>query len=142
MPVMLFLRALPLWVKVGAGMGLLLGVMQLMHWWNTRDLKRDLESTRQELKQTQQEAAGREIAIQQAEVNRQTLEAEIENQNRRINGIASQARQAQATAALAAMREIQAGKVAAEELRKPTTDVEAGPEGMNAYLDERFPHAK
>ena len=51
------LTALPTWVKVGAGMGLLLGVMQTVNWWNNRDLKRDLAKQEQLLKETQESAA-------------------------------------------------------------------------------------
>lgn len=136
-----FFAALPMWVKVGAGMGLLLGIMQVVNWWNTRDLKRDLANAQQTLKITQEESAkaAAEYAInaEREEANRLELELEIDKQNRRINSIAAQAREAQSTATLAALRAQAEGSRIAEELRKTSSEVPPGPESMNEWLRKR-----
>lgn len=134
--------ALPMWIKVGAGMGLLMGIMWVSNWWNTRDLKRDLAATQQQLKTTQEEAAKdkalRELHAKQEENNRLELEASIEQQNSRISAAAARARQAETAAALATTRAIEEGRLIADALRDRSSTVPVGPEGMNAWVSQRF----
>lgn len=135
---LLFLKALPLWVKVGAGMGLLLGLMQVVNWWNTRDLKRDLVTAKQELKATQEASARTALDLQREADNRAALEEVNKRQNAQIKDIATRARQAEAAAALATIRQIKDGEAAADALRQPTTTVPVGTQAMNRWLTERF----
>jgi hypothetical protein len=137
-----FVTALPMWVKVGAGMGLLLGIMQLVNWWNTKDLKRDLATTQQALKTTQEEAAKvaaqTALQLQQEEQNRLELESQIARQNARVSDIAQRARQAEAAAESAMLRAIQEGQAAADALRDAKSPVPVGHEGMNQWVAQRF----
>ena len=136
------LTALPTWVKVGAGMGLLLGVMQTANWWNNRDLKRDLAKQEQLLKETQESAAKAAAeSAQQLEreaANRAEQQAAIDRQNQRINSLAARAREVEATAAMAAFRATEEGRLIAEALRDKSSTVPAGYDGMNQYLQQRF----
>jgi hypothetical protein len=136
------LTALPMWVKVGAGMGLLMGIMWVSNWWNTRDLKRDLAKQEQLLKQTQEDAAKaeaqRQLHAAQEEQNRLELESQISQQNARISAAAARARQAETAAALATMRAIKDGQDAADALRDPSTKVPVGYEAMNDWTRQRF----
>jgi hypothetical protein len=138
MPVWLFVKALPTWVKVGAACGLLLGVMQTVNWWNNRDLKRDLAKQQQLLKETQEAAARTAVDLQRESDNRANLEAVNARQNAQIRDIATRARQAEAAAALATIRQIKDGEAAADALRQPTTTVPVGEKAMNVWLSERF----
>lgn len=139
---LMFLGALPMWVKVGAGMGLLMGVMWVSNWWNTRGLKAALAETKLELKTTQEEAAKdkalRELHAQQEENNRLELESQIQQQNSRISAAAARARQAETAAALATTRAIEEGRLIADALRDRSSTVPVGPDGMNSYLTQRF----
>lgn len=142
MPVMALFTAMPMWVKVGAGMGLLMGLMQLTHWWNTRDLKRDLARQEQALKATQEEAAKAAATAQQQlereAANREAQQAAIDRQNAQITNISARARQAESTAALAALRVSEEGRLIADALRDKSTTVPVGYEAMNAWQEQRF----
>lgn len=142
LPILAFFGGLPTWVKVGAAAGLLIGVLELRHWWTTRDLKRDLAKQEEVLKQTQEEAAKaaaeRQLHAQQEEQNRMALEAEIDRQNARIRENATRARQAETAAALATLRMIKEGQAEADALRDPATTVPVGAEPMNVWLKQRF----
>jgi hypothetical protein len=127
-----------MWVKVGAGMGLLLAVMQTVNWWNNRDLKRDLAKQEALLKETQEAAARTAVDLQRESDNRANLEAVNARQNAQIRDIATRARQAEAAAALATIRQLQDGEAAANALRQPTTTVPVGDVAMNRWLSERF----
>ncbi len=146
LPLLMFARALPAWVKVGAAAGLLIGVLELRHWWTTRDLKRDIAKQEQLLKQTQEEAAKaeaqRQLHAAQEEQNRLELESQIASQNARISAAAARARQAETAAALATMRAIKDGQDAADALRDPASKVPVGYEAMNLWTRERFGGAK
>lgn len=141
-PILAMFTAAPLWLKVGAGMGLLMGTMWVFNWWNTRDLKRDLANTKQELKTTQEEAAKdkalRELHAKQEENNRLELEASIEQQNSRISAAAARARQAETAAALATTRAIEEGRLIADALRDRSSTVPVGYDGMNSWTKQRF----
>ncbi len=138
MPVFLFLKALPTWVKVGAACGLIIAGLEVKHWWETRDLKRDLVKQEQLLKETQEAAAAQAIQLQQEAQNRQLLEEANARQNERINSIAARARQAEAAASLATMRALKEGQDAADALRDKDTTVPVGEQAMNAWLKQRF----
>lgn len=142
MPVWMFFAKLPMWVKVGAAAGLLIGVLELRHWWTTRDLKRDLAKQEETLKKTQEEAAKAAAVYQQnaerEEANRKEQQAAIDKQNQRINAVAARAREAESNAALAAFRVSEEGRLIAEALRDKSSPVPAGPEGMTRWLEQRF----
>lgn len=142
MPVWLFLTKLPMWVKVGAGMGLLLALMQVVNWWNTRDLKRDLATAKQELKTTQEEAAAasaqRALDAKQEEQNRKDQQAAINKTNARLSTIAAQTREAEALAALAANRALKESEDAADALVDPSSTIPTDPASLNRRLRERF----
>lgn len=140
-PILAMFTALPMWVKVGAAAGLIIGVLELRHWWTTRDLKRDLAKQELALKTTQEAAAKAAAdAAQQLEreaANREAQQAAIERQNSQINSISARARQAESTAALAALRVSEEGRLIADALRDKSTTVPIGFEAMNEWI-QRF----
>lgn len=142
MPVFMFFKALPTWVKVGAACGLLIAALEVKHWWDTRDLKRDLAKQEQLLKDAQEAAAQQAFNLQQEALNREKLEEANARQNERINSIAARARQAETAANLATMRALKEGADAADALRDKSTTVPVGEQAMNQWLKERFGGAK
>lgn len=137
------LTTLPMWVKVGAGMGLLMGVMWTANWWNTRDLKRDLASTQQQLKTTQEDAAkaAAEYArnAEREEANRKEQQAAIDKQNQRIAANAARVREVEATAAMTAFRASEESKLIADALRDKSSPIPVGPDGINVWFQQQFP---
>lgn len=131
-----------MWVKVAIGAVAVIGLLQLHHWWNTRDIKRDLASTQEQLKTTQEAAleAAKEAArnSEREEANRKDQQAAIEKQNQRIAASAARVREVEANAALTAFRVAEEGRLIAAALRDRSSTVPEGPEGLNVWLTQRF----
>lgn len=138
MPLIVWAKALPTWVKVGAAAGLLIGLLEVKHWWTTRDLRRDLAKQEELLKKSQEETARQAVDLQREAANRQRLEDVNARQNARINDIAVRAKQAEAAAALATMRVLKESQEAADALRDTSTTVPVGDVAMNEWLKQRF----
>lgn len=126
-----------LWVKVAIGAVAVIGLLQLQHWWTTRDLRRDLAKQEQLLKTTQEEAAkaSAEAArnAEREEANRKDQQAAIDQQNARIRNMAATVRQAEAAATIAAMRVLTESRTAADALLDASSPVPVGYEALNDW---------
>lgn len=114
------------------------GVREFQHHREVNAFK--IEITRQ-IGLYQQERAQRleaSLALSDVSRNRDALASELRRQNDAIGALATKAKAEQATAVLAAVRELQRGQAASEALRQPTTAVPPGAEALNAWLAQRF----
>jgi septal ring factor EnvC (AmiA/AmiB activator) len=135
---MVWLMALPGWIKALAGAAVVIGMLQLQHWWTVRDLRKDIAKLEQALKDAQTEAAQFRVALADVQANRDRLESTIKTQNATIDAMSLRARQIEAAANLRVARALAVGKEEAAKLRLPTTTVKPGHQQMNAWIAERF----
>lgn len=129
---------LPSWLKVAIVSIALIGVINVRHWFIERGLRKEIATVTQALKTEKAATAELRVAVADVSANRDQLQARIREQNRAIELLQAQARQADARAALAATRALQAGHVVSEALRAPDTHVPPGHAAMNLWFQETF----
>lgn len=128
--------------KVLLGVGALALVASIWGavWWNTHGLKKELASTQEQLKTTQDAAleAAKEAArnSEREETNRIKLEDAITRNRQQTAVNSARIREVEATAAIAVMRAVKESRDASDALLDPSTVIPIGPEALNKWQDE------
>lgn len=132
------LLLLPSWIKVAIGAVLVVGVLQVAHWWQVRGLRDTIEDLTQALDKERVATAELKVGISDLMKNRDELADTIAKQSASIAAIERRSQQAQQRARADALSAIRAAERRAEELRLPASLIAPGHAEMNAWLSERF----
>jgi len=135
---MLWVLALPNWLKVAAASAVVIGVLQLQHWWTVRSLRGEITDLTQALALEKAATADLKVGLSDVQANRDTLTSRLREQGRAVEQWQVRAKLAESAAALAATRATQAGRAQSEALRAPTTTVAPGHEALNEWLRMRL----
>jgi len=134
---MVWLLALPNWIKVAVAGVAVIGVLQVTHWIKVRGLDSQIERLEVELALEKGAVADLRIAVSDVSANRDKLTATIREQNAAVEQMRVEARQAETAANLRVARAIRAGEEEARKLRLPTSTVPPGHAAMNDWLRSR-----
>ena len=135
---MVWLLALPSWIKAAAVGVVIIGALQVAHWIKVRGLEKQMERLEVNLPLEKAATADLRIAVSDVSANRDKLESRLREQNSAIDNLQVRAKASESRAALLATRLLQVGTKQAEELRLPTTTVPPGHEAMNNWLQNRL----
>lgn len=129
---------IPGWLKVALLGGILIGGLQVKHWWETRSLNNQITELTHLLDQERVASAELRAAVSDVSANRDTLVSRIREQNSAIEGMKVQAKQEETAAVSRALRAVREGERSAAALRSTTTNVAPGHNNMNRWMEETF----
>lgn len=136
---MMWMLALPNWIKAAAVGVALIGVLQVRHWWTVRGLHKEIAELTQDLEHEKAASAELRVALADLTTNQEKLKADIAKQNTAIASLTAQARVMESRATAASLRALRASEAAAAALREPdVVRLPPGQAAMNSWLSERF----
>lgn len=139
---MLFLaslfRGLPASFKVAGVAVLLMGALEVKHWWTVRGLRKQVAAQMQTIKDERAANAELRSAVSDQNVTITTLTARLKEQSSAILIWQAKAKASDANAAKKAVDAVRAGENAAEAIRSGHTHLEPGHAAVNQALCERF----
>lgn len=133
-----FFRSLPLGVYLGIAAAAGFGLLQWKHAREVSGLRKDIAAAEQQRDEQLRQKLEFKAALADVTANRDALASEIRRQNEAIAQLQLAKTAAERSAALAAVRALEAGKTVANDLRAPTTTVKPGNVPMNEWLAARF----